>query len=287
MLRTLLLVMLLSAAAQAAAEKPVINWYKTDIAPFYIATGEMKGKGAGDEIQTLLEKEFPDYENRTLYANERRRIKDIGKYENFITFGLLTEERKKSVLYSHPVMVSKSAELIYKKKNAAKVREYMNSSGEIELDRLIAGGRVTIGYCRDRAFSDTVNAILERNQDVHSLQPLLSQNAVEANIRKLDFDRLDCIIENGTVVEYTKRVFRLPLDYAKTRIKGMRPYAYVYAIFPPNDFGREAQKRINRLLEKKRYDEGYINITGKWTTPEDNYRRLYIDGIRAYFEGKP
>ncbi len=77
------------------AEKPLLIWYKTDIPPFYIKYGKFKDKRAGDEIQKLFEKEFSEYENKTIYANEKRRITDLRDSENFATFGLLTDDRKK------------------------------------------------------------------------------------------------------------------------------------------------------------------------------------------------
>lgn len=271
-------------ATSIFAEKPVINWYKTDIPPFYIMTGELKGKGAGDEIQELFEKEFPDYENRTIYANEVRRIKNMENNENFITFGLLTEERKKRVLFSHPVIVAKGVELIYKKSNENKFKKYINSNGEIELDKILENSNISIGYSKERAFSDEINKILSSSENIDKLQPLTSQNAVEGNIKKLEMERLDCIIENGTVVEYNKRLSNLKLEYVKRKIKGIPEYTYVYAIFSNNEFGKEAQKRINKLLEKKMYDDNYIKIIEKWTTEEDEYRKLYKTALKKYFE---
>lgn len=78
----------------------MLIWYKTDIPPFYIKDGKFKDKGAGDEIQKIFEKEFPEYESKK-DMQMKRRITDLQESENFVTFGLLTDERKKIVIYSN------------------------------------------------------------------------------------------------------------------------------------------------------------------------------------------
>ena len=105
MKKLILLFIFIVISLESFSEKPLIIWYKTDIPPFYIKDGKFKDKGAGDEIQKLFQKEFPEYENKTVYANEKRRITDLVESENFITFGLLTEDRKKIVKYSNPIAV--------------------------------------------------------------------------------------------------------------------------------------------------------------------------------------
>lgn len=268
------------------AEKPIIIWYKTDIPPFYIKDGKFKDKGAGDEIQKLFQKEFPEYENKTIYANEKRRITDLVESENFVTFGLLTEERKKIVNHTKPIAVVKMAELIYKKKNKYKFEKYINSNGEISLEKLIEGGEVIIGYIKDREFSEKINNILAKNVNNPKLQPIMTQNAVEGNIKKLALDRVECIIESGTVVEYNKRLDNLQLDYTKARIEGVPEYTYIYAIFSKNKFGEEAKERIDKLMDKIRYTDSYIDLINRWTTKEDEYIKIYREGMNLYFEDR-
>ena len=37
-------------------------------------------------------------------------------------------------------------------------------------------------------------------------------------------------------------------------------------------------------MEKTRYEDSYINIINRWTTPEDNYKNMYMNGMKKYFE---
>jgi uncharacterized protein (TIGR02285 family) len=233
------------------AEKKVINWYKIDIPPFYIMTGDLKGKGVGDEIQKLFEKEFLDYENKTVYASEVRRAKNIENNENYITFQTIIENGKKPVLFSLPIMVAKNMELIYKKSNEHKFKNYINSSGEIEIDKLLERESIVIGYNKGRHFPVELTKTMNKKENIGKLKPLISQNASEGNIKKLEMDRVDCIIESGLVVEYTKKLNNLKLNYVKIKIKGVPEHVYVYAVFSNNEFGKKAQKRINKFLEKK------------------------------------
>ena len=183
-------------------------------------------------------------------------------------------------------MVVRTVELIYKKKNSDKFKKYINSKGEVELTKLIESGTVTIGYIKERSFSDKINKLLAQNEKNGKMQPIMTQNAVEGDIKKLEIDRVDCILESGTVVEYYKRLNDMRLDYTRLKIVGVPEFTYVYAIFSKNKFGEEAKNRIDKLMDKKRYEDSYINIINRWTTPEDNYKNMYMNGMKKYFELK-
>lgn len=97
-------------------------------------------------------------------------------------------------------------------------------------------------------------------------------------------DRVDCIIESGTVVEYNKRLDKLNLSYTKARIEGGQEYTYIYAIFSKNKFGEEAKVRIDKLMDKIRYTDSYIDLINRWTTKEDEYVKLYTEGMKTYLK---
>lgn len=264
------------------AEKPVINWHKTELPPLYIKEGELKEKGVGDIIQKIFYEEFSDYNNIVTYANLKRTFEDSKKYENFIVLALKNKTREKEMIISYPVTVVLSAKVIYRSEDKVKFKEYINKEGNIDLEKVILDKKIRIGISVGRIFAEKVNQIIDENLNNKNIEILMSQNSPEGNIEKLTRKRVDCIIEYLEVLEYYKKDKRI--EYEAITIKDVPEYFYLFIILNKNEFGENAVKRINKVLETKIYDEKYIDISARWYKDKKAYKEIYIKAMNKYFE---
>jgi len=91
----------------AATAEPVIYWLMSDLAPFRILAGPVKGQGSSDLMEKMLIARLPDYQHRTRFVSfERREILHGDASALYCSFGILNNsKRQQQMLLSLPAGV--------------------------------------------------------------------------------------------------------------------------------------------------------------------------------------
>lgn len=267
--------------------KPIINWYKHDLPPFYISSGTYENRGSVDSAIKIIQKNMDDFEHYSTSV-ALRRISELAKSDNFFaTYTLFkTVERENFLVYSNPYGIRFLTHLVILKENMPKFKKYIDSDGKVDFEKVVQDSSITISLSSNRFYSNAVNSVLISYANQKNIDFVYSQNATLINISKLELGRVDCIVEYPSTVIYEFDLNKINKECIYIPIKGVPDFEYVYIAFPKTDYGAAMVKRINIELSKVRMNENYIDELSKWNNDKELYKKVYKKAISDYFYKK-
>ncbi|MES2936916.1 MAG: TIGR02285 family protein [Pseudomonadota bacterium] len=156
---------LIGSSAPAGAQtsqREGIMWVSSDFRPYTIAEGPDKGQGIIDKAIAILVKRLPgvDYEY-TSAANLR--IFELMKARPGVCAGFLlktTEREQFADFTSNAVLKVLPNGIITTRDRYAALRPYLNESGELRLDAMLADGKHRLAIGKTRSFGPRMDSVL-------------------------------------------------------------------------------------------------------------------------------
>lgn len=276
-----LLSLTLSLAPASAWAKEKLVWLLRDLPPLTIFEGPEKGRGAVDQMLTLLIAQLPEYEHSVLRVNRARALQMLqqGVFACDPTL-LWTQERARFVVYSVPSIGTLSNGLIIRKSSSALLAPFLKD-GQVDLQALLTHGNVKLGMVGGRSYSTVIDDILATVPA--ALSPHYGDNAVASLMQMQQLGRLPMLLGYWTEVRYLGERQNIALqDIAYYPIQGVERYQFVHVGCSDTALGREAIARINPLLRQWR-EELLPPLYGHWMEPE--VREAYLRDAHGFFIG--
>ncbi|MFZ4790706.1 MAG: TIGR02285 family protein [Candidatus Competibacteraceae bacterium] len=181
-----LLLLLIVAAPAFTQEKPVVVWYVLDFPPLLIAQGPTKGQGYMDVVMRQLIEQTPEFTHRITHSNTKRIYDTIRDTPNLCNPSTLwTPERTEFMVFSQPILRWKGLPngIIIRTRQATLFAPFLNTAGELQLEKLLTEFPFRIGIVPDRAYGTEIDQILARHRE--RLVEVASSNQFASNLLKL------------------------------------------------------------------------------------------------------
>jgi len=156
-----LLLVTLAPGFSTATEKREIVWSRFDAPPLYILSGPLKGKGFGDKLLDRLPSILTGYSHSTSESNLARTMTLMQTGGNICCASLIrSPKRERVVAFSKAAGWVLPNRLLVLTRNASLFDPWITGEG-LDLNGLIADGRVTIGAINERAYGEKIDHLLD------------------------------------------------------------------------------------------------------------------------------
>lgn len=148
-----------------ATEKQTVIWTLTPLPPAML---EKDGEIVGYGVDTLdwFATRLPDYTHIKEIVPLPRLFQIISTPGTFCNIGINpTPERQKFLHFSHAVLPHLPVSLITSPAREDRIKPFLNGDGGVDLERMIAFGRLNGVLRSQRSYGATIDEILRRNTD--------------------------------------------------------------------------------------------------------------------------
>ncbi len=264
------------------AEKLV--WFHADFPPASIVSGPDKGTGATDQVEKLLQKNLPEYEHVESVANFTRILEELRNNDSqVISASLLkTPEREEYIEFSVLSMVAFPNGSIFLKSRYPELKAYIDDTGTLDLEKVFAASKYTIGISKGRRYGGVIDDILAKYQNAPFIYTRTGTDMDQGLIQMMIEGRLDIILLYPTSAKYVTDKLHVSEKIMFLPIKGMSEYNGTWIGVPKTPWGKEMIGKINTILLEQRQTPEYLSLYEKWIYEESipRYREL----VKSVFE---
>ena len=247
-------------------EQKTITWVKNDAPPFYITKGNCQN-GFGDQIQTIIERNLPEYHHRTFLVPLSRLEHTWGEYSPlcFATMIYETPINDQYILSSPNAMYMPHG-IITTNKFAESLP--ITADGTVSLEDLISEHKVSLGHIAGRTYSTKIDKLLTKYNDNVVLNTRSGSTETEGVLTMLSEGRFDILIEYEFVLNHYVDEGDYPNQLRFIPIKETRGDYILGAIGCTNSAeGKMAIKSINTILDHVLHSRGYRRAVADWLVP--------------------
>ena len=268
-------------ASPAAQAKDRLFWLLRDLPPFTIFEGDRKGQGVIDTLLPRLIEGLPDYDYTLARVNRARAIQMLQAPSFTCDPTLLwTAERDRYIAFSEPYLGVTSSGLVVRKQAQAVVAPYLDQQ-QVDLKRLLAQTRLTLGVVAERSYSAQVDDLL-RSLPEASLSRHYGHEAVGSLLQMQRLGRLQLVLGYWHEIRYLiEQQGESPDDYAFYPIQGVARYQFLHVGCSDTESGREVIGQVNRMLHDLRGDT-LPGLYARWLDPQ--LREAYLEDARHFFK---
>lgn len=169
-----------------------ITWVKNDAPPFYITQGHCKS-GFGDQIQSIIERNLPEYHHRTFLVPLSRLEHTWGEYSPLCFATMIYEPPiNDQYILSSPNAMYMPHGIITTNKFAESLP--INADGTVSLEDLISEHKVSLGHIAGRTYSTKIDKLLTKYNDNVVLNTRSGSTETEGVLTMLSEGRFDILI---------------------------------------------------------------------------------------------
>lgn len=262
-----------------------ITWMEAEFPPGYIHDGPFAGQGYEDVITAILQNNLPEYTHHRIICNLARMTHEFQQGKQVCNVALYkTPEREKFMEFSIPSTFSFPNRLIVLKKN---LQNFGNSS-QVSLEDIMKK-KLKIGISRDRSYSVTIDAILNKYKPAEHIVVHSGKDVFETLLKMLIMNRIDCMLGLPEEVIYVAEQLGVKdqiatLGITETEEKYETWLGYVAC--SKTDWGKQLIQKINRILLEHRKTPQYRGAYERWLDSNsiETYRSLYDTVFLKYNE---
>jgi uncharacterized protein (TIGR02285 family) len=252
------------AASTDARAKDKITWGWIDNAPGSIPTGPDRNRGIEDQIRALLKERLTDYEHEEVQAPIPRVVSEIKAGNHWCSTGFVkTAERETFAQFSVPASFWLPPRIIVQRER----RGEFEGAGELSLEQLLANRALRTGVVRGRAYSTTIDALLQRTP------PAEFHSDYVDGLKMLLADRLDYVIELPIRATYYTRRLGNEGKLVGLPFKEMSNHITTHVMCPKNEWGLRVISAIDNVLRAERPSARYRQAVEQWSD-EDSVRQI-------------
>jgi len=204
------------------------------------------------------------YEHEEVQAPIPRVVNEIKTGNHWCATGFVkTAERETFASFSVPAAFWLPPKIIIQKERRAEFESF----GELSLEQLLANHALRTGVVRGRAYSPTIDAMLQRNPPAEFNSDYID------GLKMLLSDRLDYVIELPIRANYTTRRLGSEGKLVALPFKEMSNHITTHVMCPKNEWGAKVIDAINAVLRVERPSPRYRQIIELWSD-EDSIRQI-------------
>ncbi|MFP6846419.1 MAG: TIGR02285 family protein [Thalassolituus sp.] len=259
-----------------------ITWVKNDAPPFYITQGHCKS-GFGDQIQSIIERNLPEYRHQTFQVPLSRLEYTWAEYSPlcFATMIYQTPINDQYIL-SHPNAMYMPHGIITTNKFADSLP--IGADGTVSLEEIIRGKKVSLGHIAGRSYANKVDNLLAKYSDNVILNTRSGSTETQGVLNMLSQGRFDILIEYEFVLNHYIDEGDYPNQLRFIPIKETRGEYILGAIGCTNSpEGKLAINSINTALDDVLHSRSYRRAVADWLVPvgdEVNYWTAFDKALK-------
>lgn len=275
------LIPLTSTASAQTGEKQSVTWTLTPLPPAMLEKdGQIVGYGV--DILNWFSSRLPQYNHIREIVPLPRLLKAITGPGTFCNIGMnSTPERREFLHFSNAVLPHLPVSLITKAERNEQFKPFINKDGEVDLERMIAFGKMNGALRSQRSYGPVIDAILRRNIN----NPGLSFIGNDANFLQLiSLGRLDWTLYLPAEAEFYRRA-KLPAEmFASWHIAGNDHLMPASISCSKTATGDAIVAAINRLA-KDNPDMPWTRFYASALSRQD--KQHYEQKLQAYIRNGP
>ena len=153
---------LLLLASGANAEGERLRWLINDFPPFTEVGPELPGQGIHDDMLRYLQAHLPQYQHQFEVASFARTYALMERGEPVChPTTLKMPGRERSMLFSRPVVLLASQQVLVRQDRLPRLRPYLDPQGRIDVRRLLRDDQLVTAISERRGYSPAISAALE------------------------------------------------------------------------------------------------------------------------------
>lgn len=259
----------LLSGRSVADERPLVTWYVLDFPPVYILDGPLKGQGIGDKSIAYYNERIPEFRYRRVLVGLERALAAIAELDGACMGGLTkTEEREKKLLFSQSNLLVPASGLVVLKTMAHRYQPFLNESGEVRLELLLADTDLVPGVSSGRDYGDNINAFISARKGDIFATPNLEMATLMLR------GRFDYSFAVGYEPGYHFRLARAPDGYLTFPVVGEVGLERAYVVCHDGPLGRQIIGRINEVAADPTARAALQYFLAEWL--DDNARREFL-----------
>lgn len=228
--------------------KDSIIWNTVEFPPSLITKGEKKDQGYSDKARILVSKNLSSYKHELKYVNSARAISNLKEKENYCFSGLnKNRQREEFIYFSDSFMTSLPNEIVFKKENFDKFKQYIDRDGLVDFERLLTNRELRLVYTKERSYHPFVDKIILKNQNSTNLIYRPASDLTNGFLNMLRESRSDYIIEYPTMVSYYSNS-----EFITLPIKNANETFPVFIGCSKTKTGKKIIQGINRVIKENR-----------------------------------
>lgn len=259
----------LTGIAQA---QPDIAWYIIDSPPQYIVAGPHKGEGFNDfALQFQLFPALAEYKHSVFVVPMARRVQMLKYKPNSCSIGMLhVPEREQYMTFSIPFRIGVAPGIFVRRSDEARVSAYLDETGRLSLERLLADGKLNVGMDYARSYGPAFDGIVSRYKGHKNLVKIATSNSMHSLVMMATVGRLDAVPAYPFEATYY-----LQSENAEENnglkfypLADLPAYDYVYVACAKNKFGNAVIEKINEALMHTDVREAIARYYESWLDDE-------------------
>jgi uncharacterized protein (TIGR02285 family) len=153
---------LLLLASGANAEGERLRWLINDFPPFTEVGPELPGQGIHDDMLRYLQAHLPQYQHQFEVASFARTYALMERGEPVChPTTLKMPGRERSMLFSRPVVLLASQQVLVRQDRLPRLRPYLDPQGRVDVRRLLRDDQLVTAVSERRGYSPAISAALE------------------------------------------------------------------------------------------------------------------------------
>lgn len=254
------------------------DWFRVDIPPVYILKDGEPAGGYGELSMHFVMENLPQYAHTVSTMNLAQGMEAMkqGKPLCFATL-LENSERAKFIEFSIPAQLVLPLYLIVRSEDVSLYDRYLNSSGQIDLDRLLTQGDKVLGVADGRSYSSSIDEVILRHAQGPNVHTSPTVNVSLGLLQLFLEKRVDCILEFPVTMGYllmTQHNSEQGLSYIP--IQGLPPFFQTHFAAPKNKWGKRIISQIDAILRKYRTSDEFVDFYTAWLPgpTKERYRQI-------------
>lgn len=273
-LSMVLFVLALCLSSLHAKEK--ISWLVWELAPEFIAKGELQGQGYADKFLQTFIKNLPEYEHEIVWLNTRRWFRESGK-PNRCTPHIWKQFKFHEQFYSKAYTLTPPHGILIHERNRHK---FTIQNDSVSIQELLKDDSLTLTvpifrYKKEGSRYPVLYPYFEPYIDKKNLQEVIS-NTNEISPVFLDKNRSDYLIAYPTTATAYSRINKKTNQYLFYPIKEDPFYKTIHVACFNNALGQTVIHKINKMIDYK-MQETFLQYHEEWNNKNPQFRQKYID----------
>lgn len=250
-----------------AEEPPTLDWYRVQLVPLFILTGEARNQGFGDMLLRSLIARLPQYRHRVVDAPLERALDRLGSSSGGLACSpvlLYTPERTTRMYFSKSYLSAPSNGAVVRASDLPRFEPFLDA-GHLSLARLLQTRTFVIGIQRGRSYDPPINALLALHGKQADLIEKSGQGATDVLLSDLAGQRgVDLILATPLEAAYWIKTSHNPIPLRLLPIaEATNPAEYRIACSRTAQ-GEQAIAAINAVLADPGFDQEYLPAYADW-----------------------
>lgn len=238
-----------------------IIWYHANLPPYTITKGKLKGQGAADLLEKILQNKLSKYKHVTSEANYGRIIKQLKTSNGCCVALLKTPSREQFIEFSNPALVVLPCGVCILQRRLKEFEPFMDESGSISIEKLFKESNMKMGISSGRRYTATVNKIIRNNPNSKKIVRHYEKDNIQKQLVMMQSgNEIDYIIEFPDALSWISTHKNITDKMVYIPIKEDKSYIISYVACTKNDWGKKIINSVNLYLKdeyigycKKRY----------------------------------